>query len=145
MGDEIQVFKEFLEERGLRLTRQREAIIRKVFTFENHFCAEDLAQWATDEGKAYGLVTIYRTLALALECGLVEEREFGRGRKYFDKVHGRGHHEHFICRTCGEVQEIWDERFGDLQRELSARIGFVPDYYDLRIFGTCAKCVARPG
>lgn len=140
MGDETRVFKEFLEKRGLRFTRQREAIIKKVFTFANHFCAEDLADWARNEGRPYGLVTIYRTLALAVEASLIEERDFGRGRKYYDKVHGRGHHEHLICRACGEVHELWDDRIEELHRELSARIGFVPDSYDLRVFGRCARC-----
>ncbi|MBI4612658.1 MAG: transcriptional repressor [Planctomycetes bacterium] len=138
-----EVFAKFLDSRGLRFTRQRRAVLERALSFETHFSAEDLAHGAYQDGKPVGLVTVYRTLALAVQCGILEERDFRRGRKYFDKVHGRGHHEHLICLSCAGVQELWDDRIHRLLQEIASRIGFEPESYDLRVFGTCKDCAAR--
>jgi Fur family ferric uptake transcriptional regulator len=77
-------FMEFLGQKHLRITSQRQAIIDTVFDTEEHFTAEQLLDWSQKKDKSVSRATVYRTLPLLTESGLVHEMDFGKDCKYYD-------------------------------------------------------------
>ena len=79
-----QRFLDFLARKNLRLTGPRRAIIEAVFSTEKHFTAEELLEWAQRRDKSVSRATVYRTLPLLTESGLVREMDFGKDHKFYD-------------------------------------------------------------
>ena len=79
-----QRFLEFLAQKNLRMTGQRRAIIETVFSTEEHFTAEQLLEWSRRRDKSVSRATVYRTLPLLTESGLVREMDFGKEHKFYD-------------------------------------------------------------
>src|SRR5678815_2378112 len=77
-------FLRFLASRSLRLTAQRQAIIDTVFDTEEHFTAEQLLGWSQERDQSISRATVYRTLPLLTESGLVREMDFGKDHKFYD-------------------------------------------------------------
>src|ERR1019366_1353053 len=99
-----QRFLDFLARKGLRLTGQRRAIIEAVFSTEKHFTAEELLGWAQRRDKSISRATVYRTLPLLTESGLVREMDFGGDHKFYDPNYAEHpRHSHIICRLGFQV------------------------------------------
>src|SRR5204862_7578472 len=79
-----QKFIDFLDQKNLRLTSQRQAIIDSVFSTEEHFTAEQLLEWSRRRDKSVSRATVYRTLPLLTESRLVREIDFGKAHKFYD-------------------------------------------------------------
>ena len=79
-----QRFREFLARKNLRITAQREAIIETAFSTDQHFTAEQLLEWSRRKDKSVSRATVYRTLPLLTESGLVREMDFGKDYKFYD-------------------------------------------------------------
>src|SRR5512140_2638945 len=82
-------FREFLAGKSLRLTAQREAIIETVLNTEQHFTAEQLLKWSRRRDKSVSRATVYRTLPLLTESGLLLEMDFGKAFKFYDPNYAR--------------------------------------------------------
>src|SRR6266496_6719446 len=93
-----QRFMEFLGLKNLRMTAQRQAIIDTVFGTEEHFTAEQLLAWARERDKSVSRATVYRTLPLLTESGLVRVVDFGKDYKFYDPNYAdHPNHSHIIC------------------------------------------------
>src|SRR2546425_6563533 len=79
-----QKYMEFRDQKTLRLTSQRQAIIDSVFSTEEHFTAEQLLEWSRRRDGSVSRATVYRTLPLLTESGLVREMDFGKDYKFYD-------------------------------------------------------------
>ena len=77
-------FIDFLTQKNLRLTSQRHAIIESVFSTQQHFTAEQLLEWSRARDKSVSRATVYRTLPLLTESGLLREMDFGKDYKFYD-------------------------------------------------------------
>src|SRR3989454_5147522 len=96
-----QKFMEFLDRKTLRLTSQRQAIIDSVFSTEEHFTAEQLLEWSRRRDRSVSRATVYRTLPLLTESGLVREMDFGKDHKFYDPNYAdHPNHSHIICRIA---------------------------------------------
>lgn len=133
-------FLEFLASRGLKLTRQRLAVVNEIFSDAGHFEAEELVERLKGNRTRVSRATVYRTLDLLRECKLVEKLDFGTQRSYYEHVSPNEHHDHLICIRCGNVIEFHNEALETLQREICGNFGFQESYHSLRIFGHCSKC-----
>lgn len=133
-------FLEFLARRGLKLTRQRQAVVNEIFNGAGHFEAEELVERLKGNRTRVSRATVYRTLDLLRECQLVEKLDFGTQRSYYEHVSPNAHHDHLICIRCGNVIEFHNEALETLQREICGNFGFKDSYHSLRIFGHCSKC-----
>ncbi|MEE8436295.1 MAG: transcriptional repressor [bacterium] len=133
-------FLEFLALRGLKLTRQRRAVVNEIFGDAGHFEAEELVERLKGNRTRVSRATVYRTLELLRECQLVEKLDFGTQRSYYEHVSPNEHHDHLICIRCGNVIEFHNERLETLQKEICGNFGFQESYHSLRIFGHCSKC-----
>lgn len=139
--DKASTKKEFLEfclSKGLRMTGQREAIMDAVFSTDQHFTADQLIQWAQQRDRSVSRATVYRTLPLLVESGLVREMDFGRDYKYYDPNYGdHPNHNHVICQDCGKIVEFDTEKIKELEKEVGKELGFTVQSHRLQIIATC--------
>src|ERR1022692_736181 len=135
-----QRFLEFLEQKHLRLTGPRRAIIETVFNTEKHFTAEELLKWARHRDKSVSRATVYRTLPLLTESGLVREMDFGKEQKFYDPNYAEHpHHNHIICLDCGKIVEFDSRKINQLENEISRRLGFSAKARRLQITAACEE------
>ena len=119
-------FLEFLEGKNLRVTSQRQAIVETVFNTEEHFTAEQLLEWSRRRDKSVSRATVYRTLPLLTESGLVREMDFGKDYKYYDPNYAdHPNHSHIICEDCDKIVEFESEKIDRIEDEISLKLGFV--------------------
>ncbi len=111
------------EARGLRLTEQRRVIARVIEAAEDHPDVEELHARATRLDPGISIATVYRTVKLFEEYGLLDRREFGDGRARYEDAE-REHHDHLIDLSTGEVIEFVDEEIEALQEKIAARLGY---------------------
>ena len=137
----------YLRRSGLRATPQRRAVLREVLRGGEHFDAEQLYDRLRERGKKVSLATVYRTLGLLTEAGLIREVLQGDGdRARYEAVYGHPHHDHMVCVECGRVIEFCDERIEQLQRLVCRRHGFRALDHRMGIRGVCRQCrEARAG
>jgi Fur family ferric uptake transcriptional regulator len=128
----------FLESKNLRLTAQRRAIIDTVFNTEEHFTAEQLLGWARQKDRSVSRATVYRTLPLLTQSGLVREMDFGKDYKFYDPNYAdHPHHSHIICGDCEKIVEFESEKIERLECEISQKLGFSVKTQRLQITGAC--------
>jgi Fur family ferric uptake transcriptional regulator len=131
-------FMSFLESKNLRLTAQRRAIIDTVFNTEEHFTAEQLLGWARRKDRSVSRATVYRTLPLLTQSGLVREMDFGKDYKFYDPNYAdHPHHSHIICGDCEKIVEFESEKIERLECEISQKLGFSVKTQRLQITGAC--------
>ena len=128
-------------ERGLKMTGQRRLIARVLSEAEDHPDVEDVYRRALALDNKVSIATVYRTVRLLEEKGILERRDFGGGRARYDPA-DRGHHHHLIDVDTGRVIEFADEEFEALARALARRLGFTLVGQRLELFGRRA---ARSG
>src|SRR5207249_1774484 len=133
-------FMAFLESRKLRLTSQRQAIIDSVFCTEEHFTAEQLLAWARQRDSSVSRATVYRTLPLLTESGLVREMDFGKDYKFYDPNYAdHPNHSHIICQDCERIVEFESDKIERLENEISDRLGREVKSQRLQITGRCEE------
>jgi Fur family ferric uptake transcriptional regulator len=133
-------FLEFLEQKQLRVTAQRRAIIETVFDTEEHFTAEQLLEWSREKDKSVSRATVYRTLPLLTESGLVREMDFGKDSKIYDPNYAaHPNHNHIICLDCEKIVEFEDAKIEKLEEEISQHLGFSVKSHRLQITGSCEE------
>jgi Fur family ferric uptake transcriptional regulator len=132
-----------LRDHGVRLTEPRRTILDAALRMKGHFTADELLERMRAHGASASKATVYRTLTLLVDKGLLEPREFERGSLRYEVAAGADHHDHMICTACGTVHEFVEPEIERLQAEAAARFGFLMLGHSHRIFGLCARCVAR--
>jgi len=130
---------EMLRERGYRLTPQRMMVVEAIEGSDDHISAEEICAKARTKYPYINMSTVYRTLELLTEQGLVTETDLGGGRLLYHPA-GKAHHHHLVCRKCGGVRDIDTSVLQHLRNELSVKYGFDADLAHIAIFGTCQNC-----
>jgi Fur family transcriptional regulator, ferric uptake regulator len=128
-----------LDRAGYRLTEPRRAVARLIADQSGHFAAADLVQEARVRRLGIGRATIFRTLDVLLELGLVERLDLPSGEHAYVGC-AASHHHHVVCSSCGRTVEIEDAGLRTLVREVARRTGFRVDDHRLEFFGLCAEC-----
>ncbi len=121
-------------ERGLKMTGQRRLIARVLSEAEDHPDVEELYRRAVALDARVSIATVYRTVRLLEEKGILERRDFGGGRSRYDPA-DRGHHHHLIDVETGTVIEFEDEEHERLVKAIAARYGFSIVQHKLELFG----------
>ena len=135
---------EFIEQKGLRKTGQRDAIIEAAFSTTEHYTAEDLLALARQIDPAVSRATVYRTLPLLVESGLLKEMDFGKDYKYYDPNYvDHPTHNHLICVDCDKIVEFEDRNIETLEDCITKRLGFSPAAKIIRIEATCDELKAK--
>ncbi len=138
--------QKYLKAQGnLRSTPARAAVLDAVLQSQGHFDAEGLYYRMISTGTKISRATVYNTLDLLQDCGLVSKYRFAENSSRYEKAFGRPDHHHLICLECGDLIEFVNERLNRIQEEVCDEKNFLPQSSSLQIFGTCAKCKKRKG
>ncbi len=136
-------FASLLSRRALRLTAARAAIVEAALGREGHYPIEALVADLRRLGIRGSKATVYRTLPLLAEAGIVQPAVVAGDTRSYETSFGREHHDHLVCTQCGRVVEFEFEAFEILQRELAARHGFTLEGHLHQLLGRCADCRTR--
>lgn len=131
-----------LREKGHRLTPQRVIVLEAIETSEDHVSAEEIYERARSRYPYMNISTVYRTLELLKELGLVAESDLGGGRYLYHPT-GKASHHHLVCRKCGRIEDVDEAAFERLRDELKARYGFDARFEHMAVFGTCKRCQSK--
>lgn len=138
---EAACFEAFLRSRKLKLTGERMAILQAVFHEKGHFDAEHLHDCL--RMKDVSRATVYRTLDLLVQSGLVRKNSLGANHANFEAARGEDHHDHLICLHCGKVVEFYRADLEEIQDQLCREHDFRPVHHNLQIFGICPDCKGK--
>jgi Fur family ferric uptake transcriptional regulator len=137
-------FVAFLATKDLRMTSQRHAIIDAVFSTEEHFTAEQLLEWSRARDKSVSRATVYRTLPLLTQSGLVREMDFGKDYKFYDPNYAEHpNHNHIICEDCERIVEFESDQISRIESEISHKLGFAVKTQRLQITASCEELKKR--
>ena len=137
---EVNRFQQYLGTLGLRLTRERIALVREIFSTHYHFEADELLLKMKQKSVKISRATIYRTLELLVKSGMVRRVHLGEDHYHYEYVTGNSHHDHLICTTCGSVIEFHDAALEARTREVCDKKKFTPTFYNLQVLGICDSC-----
>lgn len=130
----------YLGSKELKKTFQRAVIMNKILSKGGHLSAEDLFSHLKSDGNNIGLATIYRTLRLLKESGVIEEHSFVEGKSIFELSFPNKHHDHLICMGCHSVIEFLDPKIEEHQEQVAKNNQFVLVKHTMNLFGYCKKC-----
>jgi Fur family transcriptional regulator, ferric uptake regulator len=119
---------------GLRMTGQRRTIARVLSEAADHPDVEEVHRRAHKRDPNLSLSTVYRTLKLFAEKGILERHEFGEGRSRYEEAH-RAHHDHLIDVTTGKIIEFQDGDIEKIQERIAKELGFRLVGHRLELFG----------
>ncbi len=128
-----------LEARGLRLTAARRVIIDTLLDSGGHLTADELTDLVRRHSTGIGRMTVYRTLDLLCDLGVLRPVYQGTGAAHYILLHD-GHHHHLVCSDCSRVIEFDDCALGDLPARIARRYGFRVEGHLLELYGVCAAC-----
>ena len=129
-----------LRDAGFRLTEPRRAVVAALERVGPHITADEVLRHGREIHAALGRATVYRTLELCTELGLLRPVVLGDGGLHYIVAEG-GHH-HLICTTCGKSVEFDDCALGGLEEELARRFRFEIRGHLLELYGLCSDCRA---
>jgi Fur family ferric uptake transcriptional regulator len=132
-------FDELLQQRGLRPTRQRVAVLASLASEPNDATAQQIHARLRTRSERVGLATVYRTLALLSEHGVVDALMHHPGEACY-RLCGTGHHHHLVCEECHRVVELGDCELEGWLARLATEHGFTVAAHSLEVTGTCAEC-----
>lgn len=134
------IFRDYITQKGLKSTRQRDIILDAFLSSERHLSIEELYLKLRSKHPSIGYATVYRTLKLFAESGIAREIQFGDGQTRYEHVAEGEHHDHLVCTRCGAIAEFENEAIEKLQDEVAKIHGFVIENHKLELYGICAKC-----
>ena len=134
------IFHNFIVQRGLKTTRQRDIILEAFLASDRHMSIEELYLHLRAVYPKIGYVTVYRTLKLFAESGIAREFQFGDGQTRYEHVAEGEHHDHLVCVRCGAISEFSNDAIEAIQEEIAAARGFTIRYHKMELYGLCAKC-----
>ncbi|SDQ80869.1 Fur family transcriptional regulator [Thermostaphylospora chromogena] len=129
---------EELRARGYRVTPQRQLVLEAVKELE-HATPEAICSRVRQTARGVNISTVYRTLELLEELGMVTHTHLGHGAPTYHLA-TEADHVHLVCRDCGEIQEISPEMVQSMVTTLDRELGFETDVHHLTVFGRCSRC-----
>lgn len=142
-GKDFDNMCDLLRDHSYKLTPQRQTVLRAFWqNTDRHLSAEDVYQLVKDQDPDIGLATVYRTLDIFAEIGILQKNDFGdgRGRYEFSPRGEHHHHHHLICMECGDVSEFDGDLLESLEKVIAERSGFKVLDHDLKFYGYCQDC-----
>ena len=142
----VDKFREFLLTKKMRLTPEREAVVTAIYASHDHFDAD---QWIDSLAGRKGDMlasrsTVYRTLNLLQEAGLIRKVARANDREVYEHDYGYPQHDHLICKKCGEMIEFSNEMISEVLEKVATELGFRMSGHRLEVEGVCADCSRPP-
>lgn len=142
MSREFETLKEKLKEKGCKLTPQRRSILDIIVENEGkHLSTEEIYDLVKQKCPEIGLATVYRTMQMFDEVGIVYKHNFDDGRSRYELNHNEDHqHHHLICVNCNKVIEVEEDLLEQLENEVEKKYDFTITNHNVKFFGYCNKC-----
>lgn len=137
----LERFKRVLRDNGLKYTKQREVLLQTLYNNSEHFTPEQLYLYIKERypGLNVGIATVYRSLNLLEESGMVTSISFGAQGKKFELAN-KPHHDHMICRQCGVIVEFEDQIIEKRQLAIAKEHSFKLTGHIMQLYGVCGEC-----
>ena len=143
MENALTVFRDYVKEKGLKDTAQREEILAFLLKAKEHLSPEDIYQALRKSDPRLGRATVFRTMKLLEECGLASKVVFADGSGKYERAHGRHHHDHMICVDCQAALEFESPEIEAIQAKEAAKRGFQVLWHRHELFGRCRACARK--
>jgi len=134
---------EELKSTGLKATLPRLKIL-EIFQGgkQRHMTAEDVFRVLLDERSDIGLATVYRVLTQFEQAGILLRSNFESGKAVYELDEGQ-HHDHFVCTSCGKVEEFYDSEIEKRQQMIADKMGWSIQDHSMSLYGQCKTCTDR--
>jgi Fe2+ or Zn2+ uptake regulation protein len=132
-----------LDGAGFRLTTTRRAVADLIAEYDGHFTAADLTTAARERRLGISRATLFRSLELLTELGVVERLDLPSGEHAYVPC-ARVHHHHVVCSRCGRATDVEDSGVAEAVALIAKRSGYRIDSHRLELFGLCRSCQAKP-
>ncbi|ATD54881.1 Fur family transcriptional regulator [Clostridium chauvoei] len=143
---DFNLLKEELKQKGYKLTPQRRAIVDSIIENEGeHLTAEEIYDEVKKKCPEIGLATVYRTIILLEELGVICKLDLNDGCSRYELVHkDEAHrHHHLVCNECKSVLEVQDDLLDELEEEIERTYGFKILDHSVKFFGVCKRCQSK--
>jgi Fur family ferric uptake transcriptional regulator len=140
MNANIKKFEDYVNERGLKSTAERRVILDEIISVSDHFEADDLLICLRQKGSRVSKGTIYRTLNLLLEAGLIRQVAFIDKHAHYEHIYGHKHHEHLICTSCGKIINFYRQPLEKALEDVCLENDFVIRSHNIEVLGLCKVC-----
>ena len=133
------ILDKHLELKGLRKTQERYAIIKEIYSFDHHFDADELYSQMIKKKYRVSRATLYNTIELLLESGLVRKHQFGDSFSQYEKSYFNSQHDHLIITDTGEVKEFCDPRLQEIKKNIEEVFNVDIKDHSLYLYATSKK------
>jgi Fur family ferric uptake transcriptional regulator len=130
----------FVKAKGLHESKIRDLIVETFLSAQDHLGLDEILDRVRAKNPGVGMATVYRTMRLLEEAGLVQTRNFNAGPTLYEMVLGRPHHDHLICQRCGLIVEFVNEPIERMQEKVAEQHGFELLRHRHELFGLCKDC-----
>lgn len=140
------IFEAYLASYNLKLTEERKKVLQEVLSTRAHLNADELHLKLQLEGSGISKATVYRTLELLTESGIIRKLKlFGDRHAYYEPSNfkAQGYHYHLVCEVCGRISEFANLQIEQRLKKVCHEFGFTPEDFNLIIYGRCQECDKR--
>lgn len=140
---DMNALKEDLKKKGYKLTPQRRSIVDTIIENEGqHLTAEEIYDKVKKNCPEIGLATVYRTILLLEELGVISRLELNDGCNRYEIMHSNEmhRHHHLVCNNCNKVIEVQDDLLEELETEIEKQYKFKILDHSVKFYGICSEC-----
>ncbi|MGB2986030.1 MAG: transcriptional repressor [Phycisphaerae bacterium] len=142
--DELrEAFRKYLKDHGIKHTSARHKILNAVLEIHEHFEAEQVLYLLRERGEKVGKATLYRTLPLLVDCGILKQVRFDVKQAHYEHAFGEAPHDHMVCRRCGRIVEFASDEVVELRTRIAQRHYFHAVSHRFQISGLCWECSVK--